>query len=851
LKTLFERSWFPEAAAIGSSLLYLAFEFRHALFIGDSTLSHDNLFWYFPVFHYFAEGLMAGEFRLWNPLSHGGEPLLGSYLQLRLFDPVPMLVVLVGKFFTTDTVVLFNWDRFIRVSIAAFGAYFLLRPYAKFTSVRVGLALVLILGPITLSGLRQNGIIDQYYLAPLIMLYLLRILEYGDWRWRNWILLGSLIAVNFQSYFFVGASILIFFLLLGFIAFRRDKLIAVFSTRSNWKKIAFTVFLLMLSSGPMLYLLFNIGDFYAIARNVPGNWQELPPRGGPFSFDLGPQSTPISSVIMPYGIIELTGTFSRFIDFLGLLAPVKAFFPGGSEGYLYIGSFIAPIAIYGMAGGAHPQKRIWAILCISFFLLILGPKGGIYWFLYQFFPPIWLIRHTNQFANFFLLFFCFFFVIGANRIVERLTASRLASRINDKIILTSSYKGILISAVSTLVGAVGIVVGGYEILNKAPKAVGSFPIEVPILLSVVIAILFLSRFMRPLGILVSIVSGFSILALLLTNSPNSLAIYLLVHLGFPICIIFVMRFWKSMPLAWGYITLLSLLAMDLTGAINEKRWIWNQISPKNYLQVATAPSMGELPERHAYAHIGWYPIHLTQPIRYVELLTGQMSMMDQPRDYPNRSTQQMSLDELLQKKRWNSFLMMQNYSNLIHTGLSPAILKNIFATNRPVVRFREHATVTAYFVNQIKELPIEQALNQLENTVFISESTNVNTGPVRPLSDSTPLPAFNYQTVMSRPGEFVLKVNAPKDGWLYVADGYHRDWKAWIGVNETKIYRANGNFKAIRIFAGNHLVKFDYQPWSLIAGIAAFYLVVLIGAATALFTLLCGARSFNESTASL
>jgi hypothetical protein len=57
-----------------------------------------------------------------------------------------------------------------------------------------------------------------------------------------------------------------------------------------------------------------------------------------------------------------------------------------------------------------------------------------------------------------------------------------------------------------------------------------------------------------------------------------------------------------------------------------------------------------------------------------------------------------------------------------------------------------------------------------------------------------------------------IEAEAKRDGVLVLLDSYYPGWKAFIDGKEVKIYRANGFFRAVKIPAGRHLVKFSYCP---------------------------------------
>jgi len=76
-------------------------------------------------------------------------------------------------------------------------------------------------------------------------------------------------------------------------------------------------------------------------------------------------------------------------------------------------------------------------------------------------------------------------------------------------------------------------------------------------------------------------------------------------------------------------------------------------------------------------------------------------------------------------------------------------------------------------------------------------------------------------------GEVVILANASKNGWLYLADSYYPGWKATIDTVPTQIYRANYAFRAVRLPAGEHRIRFIYDPASRKIG-ASISLVTFI-----------------------
>ena len=68
-------------------------------------------------------------------------------------------------------------------------------------------------------------------------------------------------------------------------------------------------------------------------------------------------------------------------------------------------------------------------------------------------------------------------------------------------------------------------------------------------------------------------------------------------------------------------------------------------------------------------------------------------------------------------------------------------------------------------------------------------------------------------------------------------------WSADVDGRPAEVLRANGLFRAVRLSAGEHRVRFRYLPWSARAGAVAS----LLGAVAALATLLASARGMGAT----
>ncbi|TAH52437.1 MAG: hypothetical protein EYC68_06585 [Chloroflexota bacterium] len=75
--------------------------------------------------------------------------------------------------------------------------------------------------------------------------------------------------------------------------------------------------------------------------------------------------------------------------------------------------------------------------------------------------------------------------------------------------------------------------------------------------------------------------------------------------------------------------------------------------------------------------------------------------------------------------------------------------------------------------------------------------------------------------------EVILKTNASQAAYLVLTDTYSPGWIAQIDGQDTPIYRANGNFRAVLVPAGEHTVRFKYSPISFRVGSVLSLLAVI------------------------
>jgi len=426
---------------IGAAAVLAAW-LRKALFLGQRTLAHDHLFWGLPTYSFYADGALNGRLPLWNPFTHCGEPFYPALLQLRLLDPVTPLMLFIGRAFTSDLFTLYAWDRFIRGLFLAVGIYALLRPQARHRATRIALLMLVLWSSVQWASFRQMALADQFLFAPWIALLFLRIVHARDQRWGIWILAAVAFGLNFQSYFFSGVTLLLLFLAVGYATCYRRRARRFLRSPEVLSRAAVALVILMLMALPNIALYLSSKDLLPTVRVLTRQpftftatdgenlrtselLRTLSPQGGSSEFEPRPSAAVSHRWTLSYSIVYLTGSFSSMSDYLQMLAPLAGnhatahehFWGRPSEAFLYLGQIPYAVALLGLVAGRGRLKRMWLLILAVFFFLSLGPDGGVHAALYWILPPLWFIRHTQDFSLFVALALLYFFVLGAEHLL--------------------------------------------------------------------------------------------------------------------------------------------------------------------------------------------------------------------------------------------------------------------------------------------------------------------------------------------------------------------------------------------------------------------------------------------------
>ena len=804
-------------------------------------MTHDTILWVYPIFTYLADGILHGHLPLWNPFSHSGEPLFFAYLQMRLFDPIDYIVIFIGSLFTNDLTIIFLYDRVTRLVVSALGVHLLLRRWAGPTT-RIALPFIAVLSSMTTNGFHQPGFSDQFYCAPFLGICFFNILE-GKHGWSNWFFSVLLLGQCLQSYFFVGPITFGILIFIGYALFRYIKFKILFIDRGTYIKALVCIVLLLAMSGPSLVGLYQQKDFFSVARSAPPSWQTGREGDGPFQEDVGQERSPFSFIKMPYEFIQLTGTPVRPIEIIGLLSAKEIHLTIlSTEARMFYGSLAFVISLIGLFLASHKLKSIWLLILFIFGTLMLGPYTPMHRFLYEIYPPLWVIRHTEQFLNYFMLAMLFFFVLGSDYILK----------ISFKSL--PKYRGGLRTAHSKLLSfllwcaRLAALFATVKLIDVFARLVPSELVDQYISLNAltttkVVGLLFVARIIAQNYFPLFLTIAFSATLIGLSNTPTTYFIYSIAFIFLPVISYYFLRHYSFLPsgaliaAAVIFITTIELTLHHLDSIAQiqiprqeiQKNWpvtVGGQAFPDR--RIAAIPEAPTPPKNY-------------QVVRYPELLARIGVALEVPRSYP-LSSYIADANYLLGKPRWNTLIMIPAYRDLILSGLDAKIIEAIFAIGAPTVQFRQEAQITKDFIADVRSLN-DDAVKILLNTVFLDAQT-IPTGwtaksYTKPSKKAViTMTAATYDNVS-------ITVRAETAGFLYFIDGFSPDWKATINGVSAHIFRANGNFKAVEVPAGISRINFIYQPVAQIFAIRLFFAAQIISAIMALLCYLLELKRGN------
>jgi len=746
------------------------------LMLARLTPIHDSIFWY-PSFAYFYESIAQGVIPYWNPYSQLGSPFFPMFQSLGLLDPLNLLLGLVYKFTKVNSLMLYLIHLFFQFYLFLLGAYLTLIHITRNVRQSLLFSVVLFLGCLP-TVMRQHGLII-FYLIPLTTYCILSFFTETNWNKKGILLivLGFLFAIVLNTYipimFLLHSGLLI---LLCFIFGVGDlkPTLEFLGNKKGLRWVGLAALLGLMAAPPVLALYYELNNsntelfggvrfFIKIGKLIPFYASDL--TGG--SAFLGEISTRVS-----LSLFNLIGfVVEPFWGKIDLKDWHKL-----SEMRLYLG--IIPLLAVVPALGRGRTAYSWVFFALSLIMLAIccnfstssmpGPDFPTTRLMLTLFP---FLRDIGTFQNVAGIF-VFDLIILAG------IGWSLASEAAKKKILLAAALVFLLKGLLNLIYR-------FEV-----GELGKFHLAAS-------------------GTLVAL----SLLVFWYQYRPSVIAMVIIIDL-----LIFVF------PLIRLNVTHDYYNTFKEHGLFSPARqFSFAYYRDPKFLTTRPFPLFGfETMSRQRPVFGGLYLTRICDgfwgeaaPSGSEEILAGDFLV------------EKMGSDQLFVTKSYYDYLANVSLDKqlAVSGGIYP--LLNFFPENG--VKFCKSKYEVVEGIDRAK-------LEDLGRQMFIESEG----GTIRPIKDFSFILKHQHPVCVSTdekakiaaigerrapcsnqavwsileygPNQLIFRVVADQAGWVYYADGFSKHWQALVNGRPVRIDKADINFKAVRVPAGESQVVFIYDP---------------------------------------
>jgi|GEM_PF-3141567 len=450
LNSIFHPAFLPSIPAF----IFLSF-YWDVFITRESVMTHDTIVWY-GSFNYFLLCLAQLELPLWDPYSFSGTPFFLEFNGHGMLDPTVLLLVPLIWIWDFSVLDLFHWHYGFLLFIYYAGTYALSLHLSnnKWAALLGAALLLFVVGG---NGFRQHGIWSSAVYAPLILLFLLKLISPrtsgGNRKFyfiSSCILIGLSLHIYIPSYLFVFLSLAFLYLIVSlqskkairhftcgrkrngiqqaglifiFIASFFAMGVSVLEGSPGFKLIAVPVFafaILFLTfrnsyvkrifldigfknviAGLALFAVLTAPFFYSLSQVLPNDAENF----GYLRADLDSKFNELAHLennalahpkeTLRYGLDSIAGMLFPFPD-------LRYFFGGRGmqEAIPVLG--IAPLLIvflfYRFSSSAYKGLCLFMVLSLGF---IMGGPGIFYKSILNYFPGLWTVRAVANFYGYF------------------------------------------------------------------------------------------------------------------------------------------------------------------------------------------------------------------------------------------------------------------------------------------------------------------------------------------------------------------------------------------------------------------------------------------------------------------
>jgi hypothetical protein len=176
------------------------------------------------------------------------------------------------------------------------------------------------------------------------------------------------------------------------------------------------------------------------------------------------------------------------------------------------------------------------------------------------------------------------------------------------------------------------------------------------------------------------------------------------------------------------------------------------------------------------------------------------------------------------------------------------ILREAFRGAGAIVYENLSALPRAYFVEQVVRRPEGQSLAAMQDSTWDPRRTAIVEAP-RDLPVGIGPLQTGARVVKHEPDEVEVQAQTSRAALMVLADNYYKDWRATVDGRPAQIYRTNSTFRGVVVPAGQHRVRFVFEPKELYTGFNIYLVTLALLAGYGVLLLVQRRRPSTEAAA--
>ncbi len=754
------------------------------LLLTNKVFTHDSIIWY-GGYHYFVDSLARGVFPYWDPYLQGGT-FFYPHVALVGLDPLLLVAAAIIRISAISPLTAYTYHHLLHFFIFSWGSYLL---YKRITGCAVSSLLAAAVLSFSLAGsfFVQGGTIGLALFAPLTMYFLLLFLDHIYDR-KRYIYLAAMALLAGITMTIMIPSLYLFnltaFILVVFVFKIHDigRTVRAFRDRKMIAAVVVSIAVVLCMAAPPLSVMFRDasggGELFPMLRIVQKN-------DGMFKKIV---ASDITTEALSQKFTEQKGVFVSWGNLVNMVHPdLFETIPYFRDDLLaevtgYIGIIPFIIVIVGLVFHTSRYRYLAMLMMVIIWInmfSIEGMSGKPFNMLQKafnfVFPPLRMIEARELLGSYFQLYLCMLLALGLTRFTNqaalvpflkkryRFIAALCAGIVILKCVITGVYAGKLFFASAfDLYVLVQVMIFGLLVSLMRREAVSMR------LFYGALAVLLIFDVYKVLGEGPKYVLMDSREHYALVDASRARNGYPFEYFKQPLVVRPNIAFGESMLKTAGVLTYGNNHSMFTT---------------KRYYDLLT-----NVPIDNQLALSGVIrPVVRFFPLQRVYTVAGRSELLN----FLAAADERQLADSLFVERnaggnmpsRSEEIKPLSSYDNA--PDLTPVNL--IYASNSYVTRHAQD---------------IYSARDELAN--------NLNS------------PAPQIRVTDFSGNEMTAVIRNDVDGYFLYNDGWSRYWEAYDNGVKTTVYAANYNAKAVFLTAGEHKVRFVFNPVHYKMALAAY-----------------------------